>query len=195
MNPSKIKLVRLDRRRLGDFEHLLSNKEFGGCFCARWRSAQEEGWAESCKDKKQENLEATRRHIQEGGHAGFLIVRDNDGAVVGWTGSGPKTSFPLMKDRPGSRLGPFEDSVWAVGCIAMAYAYRGLGYAQETVSLLVEEARKAGASSLEACPIEGGEETCAWRGTKGMYEGLGFSVAGKEEDKGRTVLRMERKLA
>jgi predicted GNAT family acetyltransferase len=97
-----------------------------------------------------------------------------------------------MKDRPGSRLGPFEDSLWAVGCLAVPFAYRGLGYGREIVRLLLEEARAAGARAIEACPAEPADEETARRGSKTMFENLGFKAAGSEEAEGKTVYRMEK---
>lgn len=188
-----LKLVRLDRRRLGDFERLHGGREFGGCFCALWRAPQE-GWVERCKTQPKDNFEDTRRRVLDGEHVGFLAIRESDGAVVGWTGSGPKTAFPLMKERPGSRLSPFEDSLWAVGCLAVPFVYRDLGYAREMVRLLVEEARAAGARAIEACPVEPAEESAAWRGSKSLFENLGFKAAGSEPLGERTVLRMEKVL-
>ncbi|MBI5242948.1 MAG: GNAT family N-acetyltransferase [Elusimicrobia bacterium] len=189
-----LRLALLDRRRLGDFERLLGGREFGGCYCALWRLPAE-GWEERCKERPRENFEDTRRRVIEGRHVGFLVIREADGVVVGWTGSGPKTAFPLMKDRPGSRLGPFEDSIWAVGCIAVAFSCRSQGYAREIVRLLVEEARKAGARAIEACPLESAEEAGAWRGSKAMYEALGFAAAGSEQANEKVVFRMEKVLA
>jgi GNAT superfamily N-acetyltransferase len=189
-----LKLIPMDRRHFGDFERLLGGREFGGCFCAVWRTPQD-GWEERCKTRSRENFEDTRRQVIEGRHVGFLAVREQDGAVVGWTGSGPKTAFPLMKERPGSRLGSFEDSLWAVGCISVAFAYRGLGYSREIVRLVVEEARKAGAKAVEACPFETPCDDGASRGSKGMYEALGFVPAASEPAGDKTVLRMEKVLA
>ena len=99
-----------------------------------------------------------------------------------------------MKERPGSRLSPFEDSLWAVGCLAIPFVYRDLGYAREMVRLLIEEARRAGAKAVEACPVEPADESAAWRGSKSLFESLGFKAAGSEPLGERTVLRMEKVL-
>ena len=188
-----LRIAPLDKRRIQSFEHLLSSKEFDGCYCARW-DAHAEPFEERCKNKPLENLEHTRAKVRAGKHVGFLILRDSDGAIVGWTGSGPKTSFPAMKERPGSRLGPFEDSVWAVGCLAIARSFRGLGYSRQVIEALVEEARRAGARTVEGYPVEPAGDDTAFRGTRKLYEGMGFTVAGQEQDGNYTVLRMEKTL-
>ncbi|MEK7656830.1 MAG: GNAT family N-acetyltransferase [Elusimicrobiota bacterium] len=190
-----LKLVRLDRRHIGDFERLLGSKEFGGCFCAFWNNPGSE-WEARCKERPVENFEDTRRRVIAGEPRGFLAVREMDGAVVGWTGSGPKTAFPALKERPGSRLGPWEDSVWAVGCLAVGFPYRGLGYSKQIVALLVEEAKSAGAKTIEAYPLDPAGEDSAWRGLRPVFESHGFTVASAEPlaEGGPQVLRMERSL-
>lgn len=188
-----LRLSALDKRRMQDFEHLLSGKEFGGCYCALW-SNYDETWEERCKTRPQENLEHTRARVSARKHVGYLVIRDSDGAVVAWTGSGPKTAFPGMKERPGSRGGPFEDGVWAIGCVAIGRSYRGLGYSRQIVSAVVEEARKAGAKTIEAYPIEPAGEDQAYRGSKASYEALGFSEMGKDQEGNCAHLRMEKSL-
>ena len=189
----QLRLAALDKRRIQDFEHLLSGKEFGGCYCAVWTNF-DEGWDQRCKERPQENLEHTRAKVFARKHVGFLVIRDSDGAVVGWTGSGPKTAFPRLKDRPGSRTGPFEDAVWAVGCLAIARSYRGLGYARQIVEGVIEEARRAGARVVEGYPVEPEADDHAYRGTRKLYEALGFTVAGQEPEGTGSVLRMEKTL-
>ncbi|MFA5139308.1 MAG: GNAT family N-acetyltransferase [Elusimicrobiota bacterium] len=177
---TELKLVKLDSRRMGDFERLHSGKEFGGCFCAVWSSYGED-WEERCsKERRLENLEHTRSRVRRGTHVGFLAYRETDGAVVGWTGAGPKTSFPLLKEKPGSRAGAFDDSVWAIACLAIPFAYRSLGYARTMIELVVEQARAAGAKSIEAYPVDPSDDESAYRGTRKLYEALGFSVADSE---------------
>ncbi|MCX5789275.1 MAG: GNAT family N-acetyltransferase [Elusimicrobia bacterium] len=189
----RLRLAALDKRRIQDFEHLLSNKEFDGCYCSRWDTFAEP-FEERCKNKPQENLAHTRAKVMARKHVGFLVLRDSDGAIVGWTGSGPKTAFAALKDRLGSRTGPFDDSVWAVGCMAIARTYRGLGYSRQIVEGLIEDARQAGAKTVEAYPIEPAGDDMAYRGTRRFYEGLGFTVAAQEQDGNYTVLRMEKTL-
>ncbi|MBI4425344.1 MAG: GNAT family N-acetyltransferase [Elusimicrobia bacterium] len=190
----KLRLSALDKRRMQDFEHLLSGKEFGGCFCAAWTNF-DETWDERCRARPQENLEHTRSRVLNRAHVGFLVIRDSDGAVVAWTGSGPKTSFPRLKERPGSRTGAWDDGVWAIGCLAIGRSYRGLGYARQIVEALVEEARLAGAKAVEAYPVEPAGDDTAFRGKRAMYEALGFTVAGQEQDGNYSMLRMEKRLA
>ena len=42
-----------------------------------------------------------------------------------WTGSGPKTAFPLLKTKLASRLSDFSEKIWTVGCMAVSATFRG----------------------------------------------------------------------
>ncbi len=189
-----LRLVALDRRRLQDFEHLLSGREFNGCYCARWTTPSEL-WQERCRTRPHENLEHSSGRVRAGQSLGYLVVRESDGAVVAWTGAGPKTSFSLLKTEPGSRKGEWSADIWCVACLAVGRSFRSLGYAAEVVRLLVEAAREAGARSIEAYPIEPGSGDCAYRGERALYERLGFSVADTDREDSRTALRMEKALS
>ena len=78
------------------FRNLLGSKDFGGCFCAVWTSYGED-WETRCKDKSQPNFHVTFENINSGKHVGYLVYAGE--SLVGWTGSGPKTAFPLLQTK------------------------------------------------------------------------------------------------
>jgi len=185
----ELALIPLNVRRLQAFERLLSGKEFGGCYCAVWTN-HDESWGDRCQNRPHENLEHTRRRVRSGQATGFLVQRVSDGEIVAWTGCGPKTAFPLLHERPGSRLGPWEDSIWAIGCLAIAFQHRSRGYSRGIVDLVVEEARKRGASSVEAYPLEPSAEGASYRGSRSLYTEAGFELADGEPSGDYHALRM-----
>ncbi len=189
----ELRLIPLDARRLPDFERLMSGSEFGGCYCAVW-SNHDAQWEERCKNRPHENLEHTGNRVKNGQHAGFLISLVSDGSIIGWTGAGPKPAFPSLKDRPGSRLGTWSDSVWAVGCLALGFAHRGRHYAPEVVRLIIEEARGQGATAIEAYPVEPCGDDGAYRGTRKLYEDCGFTMADGEPSGDVHAVRMLKQL-
>ena len=113
---STLTLEALTVGKLGSFRELLGSNEFGGCFCAVWTSFGED-WGARCGDKSQPNFFITKKNIEDGRHVGFLVYQGGD--LVGWTGSGPKTSFPFLKTKLGSRISEFTSEVWSVGCLAV----------------------------------------------------------------------------
>jgi len=175
----ELRLIPLDARHLQDFERLLSGKEFGGCYCAVW-SNKDDQWEDRCKNRPHENLDHTSKRVRAGEKTGYLVCRESDGAIVAWTGSGPKTAFPSLKDRPGAKLGTWSDSVWAIACLAVGFAYRGRGYSRQIIKLVVDEAKARGASAIEAYPVEPESEDASYRGTRKLFEIEGFKMADAE---------------
>jgi len=191
---SKLKLIPLDGRHMQQFERLMSGKEFGGCYCAVWTGFGPD-WDARCKERPKENLAATDARVRAGAHIGYLMMRDDDGAFVGWIAAGPKAGYPYLAHRPGSRLGPQGDGVWAISCLAMGFINRGRGYSAEAVRLAVAEAKAAGAKTIEAYPLEPSPEGCEYRGSKALYEKAGFTAAEGEPSGESHALRMELSLA
>src|SRR5688572_8346051 len=93
----------LTAARLPEFRALLGGDEFGGCFCAVWTSFGSD-WESRCGDSAQPNFAITARDVLAGRRAGYFVHDGPD--VVAWTGAGPKTSFPLLATKLGSRLSP-----------------------------------------------------------------------------------------
>lgn len=180
----RLTLEALTPDKLNVFRDLLGSSEFGGCFCAVWTSYGDD-WVERCHDKSQPNFYITKRNVEAGQHTGFLVYQKND--LIGWTGSGPKTSFPFLKTKLGSRLSEFSSKTWSVGCLAVKAAYRGKGMADadlqddelDTVKL-VGRAEKIQQMIQERDPVA----------LKNAYKAL-FSeiVVGEWDKNGRRELR------
>ena len=123
----------------------------------------------------------------------IYVANESDGTVLGWMGAGPKTAYPRLKDMPGSRKGLWDEKVWSIACISLGFSHRSRGYARAAVKLLLEEAKAAGAQSVEAYPVEPANDEQAYRGSRKMYSELGFSDAEGEPMGDTHVLRMEKK--
>lgn len=142
-----LRLEALKPEKLDIFRELLGSNDFGGCFCAVWTSHSDD-WVSRCNDKAQPNFFITKRNVEAGKHAGYFVYQGN--SLVGWTGSGPKTTFPFLKTKLGSRLSEFSDNIWSVGCLSVRETFRGKGISDLIVRSISEEARSAGAVALEA---------------------------------------------
>jgi GNAT superfamily N-acetyltransferase len=173
--------------KLDEFRSLLGSSEFGGCFCAVWSSYGED-WVERCSDQGQPNFYITKKNVEAGKHAGYLVYQDKD--LVGWTGSGPKTAFPFLKSKLGSRLSEFSSDIWSVGCLAVKEAYRGRGISDFIVRAVAQEAATKGARSLEAYPTRRFHEPRVFRGTYTLYGRLGFNERGSEKDTDHEIVLM-----
>lgn len=175
----EVRLHSLTENDLGAFQNLLGSTDFGGCFCAVWTSFGED-WEKRCDDPSQPNFTLTARNVKNGLHVGYLVYKGS--GLVGWTGSGPKTSFPLLKTKLGSRLSDFSDRIWSIGCIAVAKEQRGKSFSEQIVRAVCEEARIRGADLVEAYPARPFHEPRIYRGTHTLYERSGFKEINSEKD-------------
>jgi GNAT superfamily N-acetyltransferase len=186
-----IRLERLAVERLDLFKDLLGSSDFGGCFCAFWTSYGPD-WEARCSNAKQPNYAVTAADLKGGRHVGYFAY---DGEkLIGWTGAGPKTSFPLLESKLGSRLSDFSPKTWSIGCIAIKSAFRGRGYPDKVVSAVIDLAVKSGAKAVEAYPVRPFHEPRVYRGTEGLYRRIGFEEISAEMDGDHSVLLMQKKV-
>jgi GNAT superfamily N-acetyltransferase len=187
----RVHLVPLIKDKLDVFKDLLGSREFGGCFCAVW-TGFDETWEARCADKTQPNFSITRKNVESGKHVGFLVYQDDE--LVGWTGSGPKTAFPFLKEKLGSRLSEFSENIWSVGCLAVKEAFRGKGISELIIKAVAAEASKNGATHLEAYPTKPFHEPRIFRGTHRLYCKLGFTETTSEVDGDYAIVLMRLEL-
>lgn len=190
--PVSISLEALGQDALDEFAGLLGGAGFGGCFCAVW-TAFGPDWAARCQDPARPNLEETRRRVMRREHVGYLVRAEDE--LVAWTGAGPKTDFPGLATRLGSRRSEFVPQVWSIGCVAVRADLRGSGLSGRVVELVVAEARRNGARSVEAYPTRPWDEPRSYRGSRSTYERLGFVEVAGEPDGTSEILLMRRTLS
>jgi GNAT superfamily N-acetyltransferase len=176
---------------LGLFRTILGGKEFGGCFCAVWHS-YDKTWEQRCQDVEQPNYFSSEELVKKGMHLGYLVYLGE--TLIGWTGSGPIESFPLMKTKLASRLSPPSSRTWSVGCLAVASQFRGQNLAAKIVLAVIEEAKIQGAESLEAYPVRPNHEPRLYRGSFTLYEKLEFREIAAEGDGDHDIVLMRRDL-
>ncbi|MGZ3694491.1 MAG: GNAT family N-acetyltransferase [Bdellovibrionota bacterium] len=183
----EIRLQPLTADKLPEFRALLGSSDFGGCFCAVWTSHGAD-WEQRCGDSSQPNFAITAKNVEEEKHTGFLVYSGDQ--LVGWTGSGPRTAFPLLESKLGSRLSPHTDSVWSIGCLAVSEKFRGQKLGEKIVQAVIEKARASGAEALEAYPVRPFHEPRAYRGTVSLFSRMGFAEKGAEKDGAHDILLM-----
>lgn len=189
-SPASVTLVVLTPAEIDAFVTLHDRACFGGCYCAVWTELGPD-WGERCRARTP-NRVSTMERVQRGEHVGFLVLEE--GEVVGWTGAGPRLSFPRLHERKGARRFPNDPSDWILGCFALAPEHRGRGLAHRIVEAVLEHARSAGASGVDAFPVRPWDEPRAYRGAESLYAAHGFEVVGSEPDDQSEVLVMRRRL-
>jgi hypothetical protein len=184
----EIQLKALTVENLDAFRNLLGSSEFGGCFCAVWTSFGED-WQKRCSDRSQPNYFQTAKDLESGRQVGYLVYSGKQ--LVGWTGSGPKTSFPLLKTKLGSRLSTFSNKAWSIGCLAVASEFRVKNLSEKIVCAVLREAQERGAKVVEAYPVRPFDEARIYRGSYQLFQRLGFKEIGSEKDGAFDILLLE----
>ncbi len=187
----KLHLEALSAQNFEAFARLLGGDEFGGCFCAVWTHHGSD-WGKRCGDAAQPNRAATRADLDAGRRPGYLVFHDDE--IVAWTGAGPKSEFPALSTRLGARVSTAGANAWCIGCLAIAEGWRGTRLPDRIVELVLEVARSAGASELEAYPTDPWDEPRSYRGALSLYQRHGFAEQARESDGTADIVLMSRAL-
>jgi len=160
-----------------------------GCFCQYWYfQGDKNAWLERCFLKPEENRAALVARLAQPELCGVVAVAERDDAVVGWLNLSRAASVPRLYDQRVYRNLPcfqgeprLREDVFAVACFLVGEAERGRGVARALLAAAIVEARKAGASALEAFPRKAPEEAQklrpdeVWLGPETLLEGAGFT--------------------
>jgi GNAT superfamily N-acetyltransferase len=107
------------------------------------------------------------------------LVAFRDGRAVGWVSLGPRAGYPrLVHSRV---LAPVDDRpVWSITCFVVSRLERWRGVGTALLAAAVGHARRHGAETLEAYPVETGggrvPAASAFTGTVPMFERAGFQL-------------------
>lgn len=138
------------------------------------------------------NLKLAKDFVEKQIHLGYLVF-DNDN-FIGWTASGPKTEFPLLRTKLASRLTDFKSNIWSIGCLSMKNCKEEEGAFLQVIDLVIQQARLSGVEYLEAYPVDPWDKHRSYRGNKDWYRQLGFKQFGSEEDGVSKIICMRLKL-
>lgn len=147
------------------------------CWCAFWRLRGAAGG----RAEADQNRELLHRLAGRGDPApGLVAVRD--GRAVGWVSVGPRDGYQRLVHS--TVLAPVDDRpVWSIVCFVVSRPERGSGVGTALLAAAVEHARRHGATTVEAYPVDtGGGQVPAGRsvtsatGTVTMFERAGFEL-------------------
>jgi GNAT superfamily N-acetyltransferase len=118
-----------------------------GCWCAFWYCRNRDfraGWGKT-------NRRRLQRRVRRGDEPGVLAYKD--GVPVGWCGVAPRQAFERLKN---SRvLAPVDERpVWSITCFVVAKGFRRQGLMRPLLDGAVALARRHGAKTVEAYPID-----------------------------------------
>jgi GNAT superfamily N-acetyltransferase len=166
---------------------------YSNCWCVFQRVTGRE-YGAGCANRGEGNRAFLRRLTDEGRRPGLIAYRD--GEPVGWVSVGPRSEFGRIARSPITRLSPeqaADASVWSVACFFIPRQHRRTGLGRDLLEAAVAHARAAGASVLEAYPVDTRGRRVAsstiFTGTLDLFQAAGFAVVSERVER-RPVVRM-----
>ena len=163
-----------------DFERLFNER--GGpsyCWCCAWRAVRAVP-GRSDKEARHDELE---RRVREGEPIGILAYLDDE--PIAWCSVAPRTTYrPLggPEDEPGI-------SVWSIVCFFTKRRLRKQGVGGRLLDAAIDRASEAGASIVEAYPVDPDSPSYRFMGVRSMYLARGFEEVGRAGTR-RHVVRL-----
>ena len=161
----------------------------GSCWCMGWRDRT---------PFREVRKQAMRDLVEHGEEPGMLAYVD--GVPMGWVAVAPRTGHGLLERSRMTKPLPEtpDERVFSITCFFVDVDARGEGIAGALLDAAIADARRRGATVVEAYPKaelppharKGGraEQNESFMGRRGSYERRGFTVA--HEAGARLVLRL-----
>jgi GNAT superfamily N-acetyltransferase len=159
-----------------------------GCFCNYWHfQGDKNAWLERCYVKPEDNRAALVARLAAPELCG--VVASSESGVCGWLKVTRATELSRLYEQRVYRNLPYfqgpggaREDVYAVACMYVAEAERGLGIARSLLARAIVAARDAGGRALEAFPrgesgAIGGDRLRAdavWMGPEALFQQAGF---------------------
>lgn len=141
-----------------------------GCWCMYWRIGS------AYHQRPREENRLALKAIVEAGPPPGLLAFDGD-LAVGWCQITPRDHLPWMDEKRNLRR--VDDApVWSISCFYVRSKHRRRGVTKALIEAAVAYAAKAGATMVEACPIDrtiGKGATNAFTGVASSFASAGFS--------------------
>lgn len=183
----------LTPERFKDLEVLFAGKGCSfarGCWCMGYRIRGEPTppAGVSRADYKKKLL----RNLAKADPTPGLIGYDTSGEPVGWISFGPRETFARLQHS--SVMKPVDDRpVWSIVCFVVPAPNRRQGIAKALLRDAISYARKKGARTIEAYPIDKpgrSQDQWLWHGVKSMFDSAGFREIARRKPQ-RPVMRLE----
>jgi len=168
-----------------DFETLFQSP--GGpksCWCMVWRATAEEGRGTGGKVRHQQ----MQKRVIGGVPVGLLAYADD--LPVAWVSIAPRDTYRRLNG-PEAQAG---ENIWSLACMFAPRKLRGQGIANRLIEAAVAEARRNGATVLEAYPVAPDAPSYRFMGFVPAFERAGFAEIGRIGTR-RHLMRLQLKPA
>ncbi len=157
----------------------------GGCWCMYWRLTHRDFQA-SKGERNEQLFQDLVMHKKPLGVIAFI-----DQKPVGWCSISPRSD--LVRLSTSRLLKPVDEtSVWSITCLFIDKQHRRRGLSSRLIRVACENARRYGATVVEAYPIipkkDKVPDVFAWVGFASAFEKAGFEVIDQRSET-RVVMR------
>jgi GNAT superfamily N-acetyltransferase len=168
--PGQLDIHPVTPARWHDFETLFASR--GGpnyCWCMVWRRTPEELHDYPRGNLRKPLIEARIKGGETVGLLGYL-----EGEPVAWVSIAPRENY---RELGGPEAEPGE-KIWSLVCMYVRRPLRGEGHSRALIDAAIAYAKKRGATSLEAYPVDPDSPSYRFMGFVPAFEKLGFTPLG-----------------
>lgn len=139
------------------------------CWCMVWRRSAEEAKLQAGADRKR----MMKERVDTATPVGLLASAGDK--TVGWVSIGPRESHRNLGGpaaQPGERI-------WSLACFYVPRRFRGQALVHRLVAGAVDHARQAGATMVEAYPVDADAPSYRFMGFVETFAAAGFTEVGR----------------
>lgn len=168
-----------DWLELFDHHGFVGKPEWAACYCLEPHELDPQAGERESRHWRDHRAAMVER-LHAGSTVGYLAYVDRFAA--GWVNASLRWDYALY--RRGEGADPADDQVVGVSCFVVAPAYRHHGVSRALLHHVLADARRRGASWVEAYPfLPEHDGPDSFRGKRSMYEATGFEqVATRARD-------------
>jgi GNAT superfamily N-acetyltransferase len=170
MGRARLTFHEVDEARWPDLERLFEAK--GGpkyCWCMAWRARG----SEATRLDRAARKRALRKRVRDGEPIGILAY--SEGEPIAWCSVAPRESY---RELGGPAARPRE-RIWSVVCFYVKKEHRRAGVQRQLLAAATKVARKHGATTLEAYPVDPSSPSYRFMGFVDLFADAGFDEVGR----------------
>jgi len=153
-----------------DFEALFTSRGAPRhCWCMVWRRTAEEARHHTGPDRKRQ----MHQRVTAGAPVGLLAYTGE--APVAWVSIAPRETHRNL----GGSAAREDERIWSLACFYVPRRLRGRGMTRRLIAAAVEHARGAGATVVEAYPVDKDAPSCRFMGFVPVFAAAGFREVGR----------------
>jgi GNAT superfamily N-acetyltransferase len=181
MTATKLSFKPVTKSTRDDFVKLFTSRGAPSyCWCMAWRATKEE--VDTPGPKRQAFM---MKRIDARVPVGILGYEG--GEPVAWVSIAPKDTYRSGLGGPEPEEG---EKIWSLACMFMRRDHRGQGLAHTLIKAAIAQARKRGATSIEAYPVDPDSPSYRFMGFIPAFRKAGFTEIARAGSR-RHVMRLE----